>query len=654
MVGNQAELQRRLRLEWLVTVPVSMLLTFLLSYYSHYFALDRFDNLLYGRMMALATHSPSEDVVIVALDDDSIAELGYWPWRREVHAQLLKRLHKAKAVGLDFVLSDSNPAYPDDDLVLARAISQHGGVVLPLVVEHHRIYGPLPMLAQAAEALGFINVELDRDGVVRSMRPYLDTNQGRVEHFIQAMLDVAGESERGSWVRAGGGASLIAFAGEPGSFTMYPYARVLDGSLPAAAFDGKYVLIGAWAAALGDTLSVPLSRSGEPMSGVEILANGLHNALGHHWIRTPDRVHAALFSMLPVLLVWLALSRLSPSRAVFVMLIIVASIFIIVGLLMLQAQLWIGPSAALIGVILAYPVWNWRLQAAALKQVDTELDTLYAQNLMHGGTRPDRAASSGDSSLPARMARLHGAMGVLRQAIGLREQALHFLSHDMRSPQNAILALTQMQRIGKEPLCEAELLDRIDRNATRTLGLVDGFVRLARAESIELDFKEINLADMLQSVCDEHWPMAQRREITLDLDDVRGPAMVMADEEMLARALGNLIANAIEYSPQGARVWCRLKSRGSDWVIEVQDTGRGMTPQQQALAFEPFRRFEVDSPGNPEGSGLGLAFVRAVMLRHDGHIEVDSAPGKGSVFRLSLSGLASYDAGPLWRLPGRQ
>lgn len=649
-------IERRLRLEWFVTVPVLMLLTFLLSYYSQHLAIDRLDSLLYGRIMALTAHQPSDDVVIVALDDASITELGHWPWRRAVHARLLERLAGARAVGLDLVLSDPNPAYPDDDYVLARAISQHGRVVLPLVVGHDRIQRPLPILADAAAALGFINVDIDPDGIVRSVRPYIETAQGRAEHFVGAMLDAAGAAQQSSWVGAEtiDEPRLIAFAGEPGSFTMYPYARVLDGSIPPAALEDKYVLVGAWATALGDTLSVPLSRSGEPMAGVEILATSLDNALGSRWIKTPDKLNRALLSMLPILVVWLALSRLSPGRSFVVVAGVAALIVINSWLLMRNAQVWMGPSAALIGIVLTYPVWGWRLQAAALKQIDAELDTLYAQNLMHTQALPDEAVHADDRSLPTRMVRLHRAMGMLRHAIRLREEALHFLSHDMRSPQNAILALTQLQRHGKEPLSEAELLDRIDRNATRTLRLVDGFVRLARAESTELAFEEIDLADLLQSVCDEYWPMAQRRQITLEVSGVHEPALVSGDGEMLGRALGNLIVNAIQYSPSGSAVLCRLQTRGAHQVIEIKDTGRGMTPEQQVSLFEPFRRFDVNAAGNPEGSGLGLALVRAVILRHGGRIEVESAPGKGSVFRLSLWGLAFDDAEPRWRPPGRQ
>lgn len=647
-------LERRLRLEWLWTVPALMLLAFLLSFFGVQVSIDRLDHHVYGRTLALATPKPSNDIVIIALDDDSIKQFGYWPWRRAVHAQLLSSLSKAKAVGLDLMLEDSNPAYPDDDQLLADAIAQHGRVALPLVVDQGRVRQPLPLLADAAATLGYINAYLDSDSAVRAMRSYMLTAQGQVDHFVLAMLDAGGDAQHAARLRRQDGKPLrIAYVGDPGSFTMYPYAKVLDGSVPVSAFEGKYVLVGAWATALGDVLPVPLSSSGEPMAGVEILANGLNSALGNYWIRTPDRLQSALISMLPVLLVCLALRRLSPRRSFFVMLITMALIFIANWLLMRYAQMWVAPSAALIGIMLAYPVWNWRLQEAVLKQVDAELDSLYAQNLMHGQTLSDQAQAPGGASLPGRMLRLHQGMSMLRHAIGLREEALHFLSHDMRSPQNAILALTQLQRHGAS-MEQAELLDRVDRSASRTLGLVDGFVRLARAESMALSFREVDLAEVLQNVCDERWAMAQRRGITLEADVTAGPAMVSADEDMLARALGNLVDNAIHYSPDGSRVWCSLHAQGAHWVAQVKDEGRGMTQEQQHRLFEPFRRFDVDAPNNPEGSGLGLALVRAVVLRHGGRVAVQSARGKGSAFRVSLRALGFDGLGRRWRRPERR
>lgn len=635
---ERGKLEQRLWVEWLLTVLALLSLTFLLSYFGAHLGLNRFDHLLYDRTMSIATHEPSREIVIVALDDSSLREMGYWPWRRSSYAQLLERLGTAKAVGLDLTFGDPNPAYPHDDETLAKAMVEHGHVVLPLVIDRNGIESPVPVLADAAAAMGFINVHLDADSVVRSMTLQKNIAGANVDHFVVALMQAGGAATQAGQLRRSAEASrLISYAGDPGSFMMFPYARVLDGSVPASVFDGKYVLVGAWAAALGDTLSVPLSKAGEPMAGVEILANGLQNALGDDWITTPNRLHTALLAMLPVLLVCMAMRRLSPRRSFFVIVGIVGLVFISSWLLMRYVGVWVAPTSALVGIVLAYPVWSWRSQEATLRHVNHELDQLYGQNLMHADSLMHDNDMRAGGSLPARMVKLHKAMGFLRQAISQREETLRFLSHDMRSPQNAILALTQLQRYSKTPLAQSELLDRVDRSAFRTLALVDGFVRLARAESMTMDLHEVDLAELLRSVCDERWPMAQRRKINVAVEAVSRKAYVMADSEMLGRALGNLVDNAIHYSPDGSHVLCRLYPQGGHWVVAVQDKGRGMTAEQQAALFEPFRRFDMDAPGNPDGSGLGLALVRAVAIRHAAKVEVTSAPGQGSVFRVMFA-----------------
>src|SRR5699024_4150684 len=110
------------------------------------------------------------DIVIVAIDDNSIQELGIWPWRRARHAEVLQQLRSARAVALDLLLSEQNPAWPADDFILAEAIRQHGRVVLPVVIgeTQNPITRPLPVLARAAAGLGYIDIHADSDGVVRS------------------------------------------------------------------------------------------------------------------------------------------------------------------------------------------------------------------------------------------------------------------------------------------------------------------------------------------------------------------------------------------------------------------------------------------------------------------------------------------------------
>lgn len=635
----QAGLEQRIRLEWYTVTCLLSALTFALSYFGSAIGLDRLDFTFYDRVMQTATHvPPSDDIVIVTIDDDSISQLGYWPWRRSTHAQLLDRLSQARVVGMDLVLADLNPAYAEDDALLAWSMRTHGRVVLPLIVHADGVMKPLATFSEAAAAMGSINARLDSDGVVRSVQAAyaLDDDQ-TVEHFVVAMLETGGQQAAADAVRENAAEGLgILYAGPPGSFTHYPYAKVLSGEVPASAFAGKYVLVGAWASALGDFFNVPVSSSGQLMAGVEILANALQNALHDTWITKPSRFWMAVLATLPTLLVCLMLRRWSPRRAFYMSVAVLAAIFVMDWLMLRYAHVWLAPTASLVGVVFAYPVWSWRSQEAALKHIDGELEKLHGEKLLHGQRLPDDKLWRHDASLPARITKLHKAITTLRQAIAQREQALRFLSHDMRSPQNAILALTQLQRHSDQPLAEAPLLDQIDNYAQKTLALVDGFVQLARAESMALAFREVDLVDLLSSACDERWPQAQRRRMAINFETTTPLAYVQADAGVLARMFGNLLDNALKYSGDGTKVSCRLSREAGNWRVDVQDSGRGISEEQQRTLFEPFTRFGDDQPDNPPGSGLGLSFVQAIVKRHHGSIEVESELGSGSVFSVRL------------------
>src|SRR5690606_39748113 len=127
---------------------------------------------LYDSVRGAKRRAPAgEDIVVIAVDDGSIEQLGHWPWRRALHAELLTQLSEAKIVGFDIVFSEANPDHPRDDAMLAAAIARHGRVVLPSVVNAvaSALHTPLPAMQQAAAALGYINVYPDSDGTVRSL-----------------------------------------------------------------------------------------------------------------------------------------------------------------------------------------------------------------------------------------------------------------------------------------------------------------------------------------------------------------------------------------------------------------------------------------------------------------------------------------------------
>lgn len=634
------QLHRRVHIEWLSLNAILLLLIFLLSFYGEATFLSRMNYLVYDATMSVtASHRARDDIVIIAIDDTSIEELGYWPWPRASHARVIDRLSQAKAIGLDILVNDKNPAYPYDDAILAKAIERQGHVVLPLVADAQRdtLAAPLPILAQAAYAMGRIDAHVDQDGAIRSVILHSTLPPAeRLAHFSIAMAQAGGANaavERTDQI-PDDTPSLIAYAGPPKSFTLYPYAKVLNGDVPESAFHDKYVLIGSWASGLGDVLPTPFSRSDTAMAGVEVLANTLQNVLNDGWIHVPNRWFGALLAILPTLVVGLTLRRLSPRRNIAFSAMALLAILLMNGLLMVFAHAWVPPAASILGVLLIYPLWSWRSQEAALRHIDSELQRLNDNHLLNTSTSERQTRV--DGSLSARIITLHQSISLLSTTVRQREEALQFLSHDMRSPQNSILALTELQRHGQAPLPEQALLENVDHYAQATLHLVDDFVHLARAEMAEMNYHEQDLIELVSGACDVRWPQASRHSMTINFVSDLDQAYALVDSSLLSRAIGNLLDNAINYSPDGSTIGCEVSHEKAHWIITVQDQGPGIPPEQIPKLFKPFERLNQQTADGPSGSGLGLAFVHTVMQRHGGSIACTSTLGEGSTFTARL------------------
>lgn len=224
----------------------------------------------------------------------------------------------------------------------------------------------------------------------------------------------------------------------------------------------------------------------------------------------------------------------------------------------------------------------------------------------------------------------------VRRAERQREQTLHFLSHDMRSPQASILALIDLQTRAGRALPQAELLGRIGEHAHRTLALADDFIRLAQAESQNLVFADVDLSALVLDATDELWALAKARGIELQLElDAEGITM-RAVPVLLVRAIANLVSNAIKFSPAGQPVTVRLRRLGPYMAIEVTDRGPGIAPEAQARLFRPFSRVHAPASDAPSGSGLGLVFVKTVAERHGGRVMLKSDLGEGATFSIWL------------------
>lgn len=382
---------RRLALrEWLALFVSLLALVAALGWQN---GLGRLDQSLYDLFLSASSKPVRDDIIIVAIDDYSIAELGRWPWPRIHHAELINKINRAQplAIGVDVILSE--PETPDaqgqrpGDESLAAVLQRSQRTVLPVVMMsagQGLIAGlPTPALAQATRALGHIDLEHDSDGVVRSV--FLREGQHGVwwPHFAEALIAIgtgrntknthhAAELQIGmpdEWSRAD--QIHIPFERGIGQFPTVPYISVLRDEVPASFFQNKYVLIGATALGMADSYPTPVSGSSGAMPGIEIHANVLSALLNNHHITIPPAWKTALFNLMPVFMVLLGYLLLSPRLSLLGM---AGWIFItlLASYLSLRAGMWLPPSAAILVLILSYPLWSWRRLEAAITYLGQE------------------------------------------------------------------------------------------------------------------------------------------------------------------------------------------------------------------------------------------------------------------------------------------
>jgi CHASE2 domain-containing sensor protein/signal transduction histidine kinase len=221
-------------------------------------------------------------------------------------------------------------------------------------------------------------------------------------------------------------------------------------------------------------------------------------------------------------------------------------------------------------------------------------------------------------------------------ALRQREETMELLSHDMRSPQSAILATLAHPEFQGAP---ATLRRRIETHARRTLELADSFVRLAKAESANYALEPIDLAHIAQDAAEAVWALAHAADVSVHLDHDDVEFVVMADRGLLTRALINLLDNAVKFSPPGERVICRLRHAATEGtptvVCQIIDHAGGLGSRDAATLFKRFGMSRGTARGTA-GVGLGLAMVHTVVTRHSGDIVCESVQGHGAVFTITL------------------
>ncbi len=241
--------------------------------------------------------------------------------------------------------------------------------------------------------------------------------------------------------------------------------------------------------------------------------------------------------------------------------------------------------------------------------------------------------------LRAREAALETRTAQLISAASQRSQFVASMTHELRTPIHGMQGLADVIAAGVYgPVTDKQkdACASIKRSAQSLLQLVDDVLQLTRAEAGKIEARPgpVDLRELLERVTASVSWMVGTKNLRLGVEDTEELPPVQSDERWLAHVLVNLIANAVKFTPEGGRVTVGARRRDDAVELFVEDTGIGIAPDEQAVIFEPFRQGEHGDERRYGGVGLGLALVARLCDLLACRVELESAVGKGTTFRV--------------------
>lgn len=340
-------------------------------------ATRKVDRLIHDSWVRLHTNTPADDIIIAAIDPESLASLGRWPWARELQAQVLEELARNDVQGVVIDVLHIESASDSADQRLASAVGSLPISVMPVLVERGAGGGgieklPISEVISVVSDIGHVHAPIDDDGIVR--RVYLMEGRGRA-HWptlsLAALAQFSPDSPRLENLpgtrHADTGPSdgwkhdhevLIPFSGPSGSFTRVSAARIARGEVPKSELEGRIVFFGLTTTGLGDVVPTPVSALDQPMPGIELHAN-IFTALRNGTLVTRGPPWLGPLVALLVLPLMLIIYSRAPPRYALPGALIGALLPIAVSYLLYQsAQLWFAPLSASVPILASYLLWS--------------------------------------------------------------------------------------------------------------------------------------------------------------------------------------------------------------------------------------------------------------------------------------------------------
>jgi signal transduction histidine kinase len=227
----------------------------------------------------------------------------------------------------------------------------------------------------------------------------------------------------------------------------------------------------------------------------------------------------------------------------------------------------------------------------------------------------------------------------------LKTQFLANISHDLRTPLTAVITHAEILRDGiLGPLSDRQIesISGIISGGRQLLEQVGEILTYARgaANQLTITWSQFQLTDVLSQLTALNESLASKKGVRLEAELPEDLALVTADREKVAHIVGNLLGNAIDFTPNGGRVWVRASKckgpHGEECLVEVGDTGIGIDGSHHELVFREFAQVDSSASRQHHGTGLGLTIARKLAELHGGRIWLESELGKGSRFYFTI------------------
>jgi signal transduction histidine kinase len=222
----------------------------------------------------------------------------------------------------------------------------------------------------------------------------------------------------------------------------------------------------------------------------------------------------------------------------------------------------------------------------------------------------------------------------------LQTDFLYALSHELRTPLTSMRQLTEALATGRTPneARRQTYYEVLHRESETLVRLVERLLDFGRVEAgvLEYRFEQLNAGELLSEVIADFQQRVADAGYTIDFENRAVDCIIRADRDALSRSVWNLLDNAVKHSPDCKTVWVKAAREGNRLSIEVIDKGVGIPKQDHKRIFNFFVRSQSSATVQAKGTGLGLAIVDILIQAHGGRVRVESAPGEGSRFIISL------------------